>query len=132
MAELEPWTPTVGRWEPGGSRWIWTCPDCGRVDRREACAVDMTCTGHDSDHEMRVGIRPDAEVSGPAALMRELMGVGTVQRISLLQGALALAQRQAAHQALLALADQLDHQNRAFISPAELRELAELHLSGEL
>jgi len=128
---VEPWTPTVGVWEPGGQRWTWSCPACGRVDVREASAVDMTCTGHDSDHEMRVGIRPDAEVSGPAALMRELMRLGTVQRISLLQGALTLAKRAGASDALHDLADQLDGENRAFISPAELRELADLHLMGE-
>lgn len=130
--DLEPWTPTKGVWEPGGQRWGWSCPDCGDIRFLDACAVDMRCAGiEERPHLERIGIRPDAEVSGPAALLRELMCRGTVDRISLLQGALVLAQRQAAWQALLDLADQLDGENRAFISPAELRELAELHLAGE-
>lgn len=130
---LEPWTPTVGSWEPGGNRWGWSCPDCGDIRFLDASAVDMRCAGtEERPHLERIGLRPDAEVSGPAALLRELMRLGTVQRISLLQGALTLAQRAGASDALHALADQLDHHNRAFVSPAELREMAALHLAGEL
>lgn len=135
MTELEPepWTPTRGSWEPGGNLWGWICPDCGDIRFLAACAVDVRCAGiEEQPHLERIGIRPDTQVSGPAALLRELMCRGTVERISLLQGALVLANRVGASDALHALADQLDHHNRAFVSPAELREMAELHLAGEL
>lgn len=131
-AELEPWTPTTGSWQTDNTRWSWRCPSCGVVGVRDSCAVDMTCTGGLIDqHEMRVGIRPDAAISGPAALIRELGRVGTVQRVSLIQGALTLAGRAGAADALLQLADELDEKNLPFITPGALRDLATLHLAGE-
>lgn len=131
-AELDPWTPTTGSWQTDGSRWSWRCPDCGTVGERDACAVDMTCTGPlAAQHEMRVGIRPDAQVSGPAALIRELGRVGTVQRIALLQGALTLAGRAGAADALFQLAEELEDAGRTMIGVEELRVLAADHLAGE-
>jgi len=129
---VEPWTPTRGHWEPDGQTWTWKCPDCGERQFREACAVDMRCNGPEgNEHLVRIGIRPDAPISGPAALMRELMRAGTVERITLLAGALELAKRASAADALMQLADELDEANLPFITPGALRDLAKEHLTGD-
>lgn len=66
-----------------------------------------------------------------SALMRELLAAGTVQRWAILRGALELARREAAAQAL-ELAALAWPDTYASSVPDYLEQRAELHRSGEL
>lgn len=130
-----PWAPSMGSWE-STDRWGWTCPECGIHMTVAGCAVDLSCSGpEDWKHPTRTGLRPGRETSAPASLNRHLLGAGTVDRIVLLRGALELAHRTGAAEALEGLAAELvgrDEHHAGSPLHQLILDRAERHRTGEL